>query len=57
MPVLLVLLILVVAVLVWRRTSRKSAGPQLRPRHLGPDDDPDFLRELSKRPRRDDDLS
>jgi hypothetical protein len=57
-PVLLVLLILVIAVLVWRHTSaRKSAGPRLRPRHVGPDDDPDFLRELSKRPRRDDDLS
>jgi hypothetical protein len=57
-PVLLVLLIVILAVVVWRHTSsRKSAGPQLRPRHLGPDDDPDFLRELNRRPRRDDDLS
>jgi hypothetical protein len=57
-PVLLVLLIVILAVVVWRRTSsRKSAGPRLRPRHLGPDDDPDFLRELNRRTRRDDDLS
>jgi len=57
-PVLLVLLIVILAVVVWRHTSsRKSTGPQLRPRHLGPDDDPDFLRELNRRPRRDDDLS
>ncbi|HEY6747690.1 MAG TPA: hypothetical protein VI357_18470 [Mycobacteriales bacterium] len=58
MPVLLLLLIVILAVLVWRHTSsRKSAGPQLRPRHLGPDDDPDFLRELNRRTRRDDDLN
>jgi hypothetical protein len=57
-PVLLVLLIVILAVVVWRHTSsRKSAGPQLRPRHLGPDDDPDFLRELNRRTGRDDDLS
>jgi hypothetical protein len=57
-PVLLVLLIVILAVVVWRHTSsRKSAGPQLRPRHLGPDDDPDFLRELNRRTRRDDELS
>jgi hypothetical protein len=57
-PVLLVLLIVILAVLVWRHTSsRKSAGPQLRARHVGPDDDPDFLRELNRRTRRDDDLS
>jgi hypothetical protein len=57
-PVLLLLLIVILAVLVWRYTSsRKSAGPQLRPRHVGPDDDPDFLRELNRRPRRDDEQS
>lgn len=55
---MLLLLIVILAVLVWRHTSsRKSAGPQLRPRHVGPDDDPDFLRELNRRTRRDDDLS
>jgi hypothetical protein len=57
-PLLLVALIILLAVLVWRHTSsRKSAGPQLRPRHVGPDDDPDFLRELNRRTRHDDDLS
>jgi hypothetical protein len=55
-PVLLLLLIVILAVLVWRHTSsRKSSGPHLRPRHVGPDDDPDFLRELNRRTRRDDD--
>jgi hypothetical protein len=56
-PVLLVLLTLILAVVMWRYTaSRKAAGPQLRPRFVGPDDDPDFLRELSRRARREDDL-
>jgi hypothetical protein len=42
---------------MWRYTaSRKAAGSQLRPRFVGPDDDPDFLRELSRRTRREDDL-
>ena len=55
MPVLLLLLTLVLAVLVWRyAATRKAAGPQFRPRFVGPDDDPDFLRELSRRTRRDD---
>jgi hypothetical protein len=55
-PVLVLLLTLVLAVLVWRYTAaRKTAGPQLRPRFTGPDDDPDFLRELSRRTRRDKD--
>lgn len=55
MPVLLLLLTLVLAVLVWRyAAARKVAGPQLRPRFVGPDDDPDFLRELSRRTRKDD---
>ena len=44
MPVLVLLLALILGVLVWRYSSgRKAAGPQLRPRFVGPDDDPDFL--------------
>lgn len=57
-PVLVLLLALILGVLVWRyAAARKAAGPQLRPRFLGPDDDPEFLRELSRRTRRDEDLS
>jgi hypothetical protein len=57
-PVLLVLLTLLLAVLVWRyAATRRTTGPQLRPRFVGPDDDPDFLRELSRRVRRDEDLT
>jgi hypothetical protein len=56
-PVLVLLLALILGVLVWRyAAARKAAGPQLRPRFLGPDDDPEFLRELSRRTRRDEDL-
>jgi hypothetical protein len=57
-PVLVLLLALILAVFVWRYTvSRKAAGPQPRPRFVGPDDDPEFLRELNWRTRKDDDLS
>jgi hypothetical protein len=56
-PVLVLLLALILAALIWRYSaSRKAAGPQLRPRAVGPDDDPDFLRELSRRTQRDEDL-
>jgi hypothetical protein len=56
-PVLVLLLALILAVLVWRyAAARRAAGPQLRPRFVGPDDDPDFLRELSRRTQRDEDL-
>lgn len=56
MPVLLLLLTVVVLVVVWRMTAaRKSSGPQLHPRFVAPDDDPEFLRELDRRSRRDDD--
>ena len=56
-PVLVLLLALILGVFVWRyATARKAAGPQLRPRFVGPDDDPEFLRELSRRTRRDEDL-
>ena len=58
-PVLLLLLTMLLAVLLWRyASSRKAGAPRLRPRFVGPDDDPDFLRELSRRTRRhDDDLT
>lgn len=57
MPVLVLLLALILGVLVWRYvSSRKTAAPRLRPRFVGPDDDPEFLRELSRRTRRDEDL-
>lgn len=56
-PVLVLLLAVILGVLVWRYAAgRKAAAPQLRPRFVGPDDDPEFLRELSRRTRRDDDL-
>jgi hypothetical protein len=56
-PVLVVLLILLLAVFLWRHSAnRKAVAPQLRARAVGPDDDPDFLRELSRRPREEDDL-
>lgn len=58
MPVLVLLFAMILAVLLWRyATARKAAGPQLRPRFTGPDDDPDFLRELARRNRGDEDLS
>ena len=65
----LVVLVVAVAVLVlvmragaakWgadggTRPSRPQRRPRARgPVHLGPDDDPDFLRELPRRTRRDD---
>ena len=54
---LILLLALILATLLWRyNAARKAGGPQLRPRAVGPDDDPDFLRELSRRTRRDEDL-
>lgn len=53
---LLLLVTLLLAVLAWKyAATRKAAGPQLRARAVGPDDDPDFLRELSRRTRRDED--
>jgi hypothetical protein len=54
-PALLLILIVVLVVLVWRVTAtRKASGPQARPRFVAPDDDPDFLRDLDRRTRRDD---
>jgi hypothetical protein len=58
--------VLVVAALIvalWRlvgaaqsnRPSRQAPRSSRRP--LAPDDDPDFLRELSRRPRSDDDTN
>ncbi len=58
-----VLVVAALLVALWRlvgaaqanRPSRMSRPQQRRP--LAPDDDPDFLRELSRRPRSDDDSS
>jgi hypothetical protein len=56
-PVLVLLLALILSVLLWRYAAgRKTAGPHLRPRFVGPDDDPEFLRELARRNRGDEDL-
>jgi hypothetical protein len=55
-PVLVLLLAVILGVLVWRYAAGRKAAPQLRPRFVGPDDDPEFLRELSRRTRRDEDL-
>ena len=57
MPAVLLLLTLVLLVLVWRFTStrRPSPGSGGRPRFVAPDDDPEFLRELDRRTRRDED--
>ena len=55
-PALLLLLTVLLIVLVWRfAAARKAAGPQPRPRFVAPDDDPEFLRDLDRRTRRDDD--
>lgn len=55
MPVLFLLLTVFLLVLVWRfAVTRRTSGPQARPRFVGPDDDPDFLRDLHRRTRRDD---
>jgi hypothetical protein len=55
-PVLVLLLTLILAVFLWRYTAnRKATGPQPRPRFVGPDDDPEFLRELNWRTRKDED--
>ena len=66
MPYLIVLVIAVVVVILVMRAASASgdgrglpqARPQRRPvrpsRPLAPDDDPDFLRELERRARRDD---
>jgi hypothetical protein len=56
-PVLVLILALILAVLIWRYAAQRKAAPALRPRFVGPDDDPDFLRELGRRTRKDDDLS
>ena len=54
-PALLLLLTVLLIVLVWRFTAaRKAVGPRPRPRFVAPDDDPEFLRDLDRRTRRDD---
>ena len=66
MPYLIVLVIAVVVVILVMRAAAASGNgrdlPRARPprrparpsRPLAPDDDPDFLRELERRARRDD---
>ena len=66
MPYLIVLVIAVVVVLLVMRAAaasgRRQSMPRPRPAHrpqrpsrpLAPDDDPEFLRELERRARRDD---
>ncbi len=56
MPALLLLLTVVLLVVVWRLTATKRTSPRppSRPRFVAPDDDPDFLRDLDRRTRRDD---
>jgi hypothetical protein len=52
---LLLLVTVLLVVLLWRfAAARKAAGPQPRPRFVAPDDDPEFLRDLDRRTRRDD---
>ena len=54
-PALLLLLTVLLIVLAWRFTAaRNAAGPRPRPRFVAPDDDPEFLRDLDRRTRRDD---
>ena len=47
---------LVVALLLWRSFAGQRVGVPSAPRRapIAPDDDPDFLRELDRRTRRDD---
>ena len=41
---------MILGALVWRYVAgRKTAAPQLRPRFVGPDDDPEFLAGLDRR--------
>ena len=66
MAFLVVLAVAVVVIVLVMRAAATSGGAQGRPhrparvrppratRPLAPDDDPDFLRELSRRTRRDD---
>jgi hypothetical protein len=56
-PALLLLLTVLLIVLVWRFTAARNAAgprPRPRPRFVAPDDDPEFLRDLDRRTRRDD---
>ena len=62
--VLALLVMVAVFVLLWKlrdapaRPTRPGGGASVRPRRpvrsVAPDDDPDFLRELGRRMRRDD---
>jgi len=56
--VILVVVLVLATILVWRLTAaRRDAAGRPVPRFVAPDDDPDFLRELDRRTRRDDETS
>ena len=69
MPYLIVLVVVVVAVVLLMRAAAASGRgggtppvraprrPRPAARPLAPDDDPEFLRELERRARRDDDTA
>lgn len=44
-----------IAVPLWRALATPRVGAGARRRSVAPDDDPDFLRQLGKQNRRDDD--
>ena len=49
-----VLVVAAIAVVVWvlvKLMLRRLDGGESRPRTLGPDDDPDFLRGLDRKPK------
>ncbi|HWE91299.1 MAG TPA: hypothetical protein VG317_17695 [Pseudonocardiaceae bacterium] len=43
-----------IAIPVWRALASPRVGAGARRRSVGPDDDPDFLRELDEQTKRDD---
>jgi hypothetical protein len=59
--ILLVAVVIYLSVRLWERrgviTKRTRRPQQPPPRALGPDDDPDFLRDLDKKRKRRDDTS
>ncbi len=52
--VVLVVLLVVALLIGWRLTAVRRGAARAYPRVVAPDDDPDFLRELDRRTRDDD---